>query len=106
MIWLEKENGRADGGRKAFAKGMSKGPLLLRTMLISDAEVMDWLRTKDTFNRTLGRDHYITAIAWDKGRRPFGDINLLGPETPTNFQDLSSFSLDKYMHGLHDLVIP
>lgn len=70
------------------------------------AVVMKWLETKETYQRTKGRDHYAMGIAWDTGRRPFGDINLLGPETPTDFQDTFSFPLDKYMHAQHDIVIP
>ena len=68
---------------------------------------MKWLQTKPSFQRTQGRDHYATAVAWDTGRRAFGDVNLIGPETPTDFHnDMKGYSLDRYMHGLHDIVIP
>lgn len=67
---------------------------------------MKWLHTQPTFQLTQGRDHYATAIAWDTGRRPFEYLNLLGPETPTDFKEVTSFSTDKYMHGLHDIVVP
>lgn len=46
------------------------------------------------------------GIPWDRTRRPFGEMNLFGPETPTNYKDMGSFEIDKYMHALHDIVIP
>lgn len=67
---------------------------------------MRWLETKETYKRTKGRDHYATAIAWDTGRRPFGELNLLGPEVPTAFQNLSAFGIEKYMRAQHDIVVP
>lgn len=67
---------------------------------------MQWLTSKPTYKRTQGLDHYAMGIAWDTGRRPFGDMNLLGPEVPISFEDMFSFGFEKYMHGLHDIVMP
>lgn len=67
---------------------------------------MKWLEGKATYARNRGRDHYAMGIPWDKTRRPFGEMNLFGPETPTSFDKIESFSFESYMHGLGDIVIP
>ena len=70
------------------------------------AKVMKWLEGKPAYVRSNGRDHYAMGIAWDKTRRPFGEMNLFGPETPTNFSTIKDFDFNGYVHGLHDIVIP
>jgi hypothetical protein len=77
-----------DGGRAAFMK------------------VLKWLEMQPTYQKSQGRDHYAMGIPWDRTRRPFEEINLFGPETPTRFSLDKPFPLEYYMQGIHDIVIP
>lgn len=67
---------------------------------------MKWLETQPAYIRSGGRDHYAMGIPWDTTRRPFGEMGLFGPETPTNFNGSELFEFDKYMHAVQDIVIP